>query len=39
MHLKRPADQIRADLGDRGNPGLGIRPAGRLRQVDQRLKW
>lgn len=38
-HLKQLAEQMRADLGDQGKPGPGIRPAGRLEPEDKRLTW
>jgi arylsulfatase A-like enzyme len=38
-HLKKLADQMRADLGDQGKPGPGIRPPGKLAPDDVRLKW
>lgn len=37
--MKQLAEQIRADLGDQGQPGPGIRPAGKLGPDDQRLQW
>jgi len=37
--LKQLADQMRADLGDQGRPGPGIRPAGQMAQGDSRLTW
>jgi len=33
------AEQMRADLGDQGKPGPGVRPAGRLQPGDERLQW
>ena len=37
--MKHRAEQMRADLGDQGKPGPGIRPAGQLGAGDERLKW
>ena len=36
---KQLAEQMRADLGEQGKPGSGIRPAGRLGPGDERLEW
>ena len=38
-HMKKLADQMRADLGDAGKPGPGIRPHGKLDPDDKRLQW
>lgn len=37
--MKALGDRIRADLGDQGKPGPGIRPAGKLGPDDKRLEW
>ncbi|MDZ7618925.1 MAG: hypothetical protein U1E05_18115 [Patescibacteria group bacterium] len=37
--MKQLAEQMRADLGDQGKPGPGIRPAGQLTPDDPRLTW
>ena len=39
--LDAAAEQARADLGDRltRRTGAGVRPAGRLREQDERLSW
>ncbi|NLX95868.1 MAG: sulfatase [Rhodopirellula sp.] len=37
--MKQLAERMRADLGDQGKPGPGIRPAGQLAPADQRLTW
>jgi len=37
--MKELAKQMRADLGDQGKPGPGIRPPGKLTPGDQRLQW
>lgn len=37
--MKERAEQMRADLGDHGKPGPGIRPPGRLGPDDERLTW
>ena len=37
--MKRLAEQMRADLGDHGQPGPGVRPSGQLSEGDTRLTW
>ncbi|MGH8020174.1 MAG: sulfatase family protein [Opitutaceae bacterium] len=36
--LSKLADRMRRDLGDKGNPGPGIRPPGRMQPGDARLR-